>query len=180
MKNVTFSRIAGALVALLLAASSAFAQTSDTRRKVSSDLQQVVTGGSIAGVSWAKDTSAGRMVKVLVIAKPGVDPDLSPLRGAVVAAGGTIYYRFISVNGVLAMLPVSRVMDIAALTDVDSISPNRLTARTKSLLEKATGVADVRGTGSSLDVDGSSVGIAFLDSGIMSRTQRSRAPPAHA
>jgi subtilisin family serine protease len=72
------------------------------------------------------------------------------------------------VNGVLAMLPVSRVMDIAALTDVDSISPNRLTARTKSLLEKATGVADVRGTGSSLDVDGSGVGIAYLDSGIMS------------
>jgi hypothetical protein len=140
MKNHAFGRIAGALFALLLAASSAFAQTSDTRRKVSSDLQQVVTGGSIAGLSWAKDTSAGRMAKVLVIAKPGVDPDLSPLRGAVVAAGGTVYYRFISVNGVLAMLPVSRVMDIATRTDVDSISPNRLTARTKSLLEKATGV----------------------------------------
>jgi len=168
MNKTLLARIAGALFAILLMASSAFAQTSDTRRKVSADLQQVVNGGSIAGLAWARDTSAGRMAKVLVIARPGVDPDLAYVRGAVVAAGGTVYYRFISVNGVLAMLPVSRVMDIAARTDVDSISPNRLTARTKSLLEKATGAADARGPGSSLDVDGTGVGIAFLDSGIMS------------
>ena len=64
--------------------------------------------------TWAKDTSAGRMAKVLGIAKPGVDPDLTSLRSGVVAAGGTVYYRYISVNGVLAMLPVARVMDVAA------------------------------------------------------------------
>ena len=168
MNNRTITKFAGALFAALLLATSAFAQTAETRRKVSSDLQQVVNGGGISGSSWARDTSAGRMVKVLVIAKPGVDPDLTSLRGGVVAAGGTVYYRYISVNGLLAMLPVSRVMDIAARSDVDSISPNRLTARTRSLLEKAIGVAEVRGSGSSLDVDGTGVGIAFLDSGIMS------------
>ncbi|HUQ29602.1 MAG TPA: S8 family serine peptidase [Usitatibacter sp.] len=168
MNNETIRRHARAvLVLLLMAVSSAFAQTGETRRKVAVDLQNVVTGGSIAGSSWARDTSAGRMAKVLVVAKPGVDPDLAPLRSAIVSAGGSVYYRYISVNGLLALLPVSRVYDIAARTDVDSISPNRLTARTASLLEKATGVAEVRGSGGGLDVDGSGVGIAFLDSGIM-------------
>jgi subtilisin family serine protease len=166
MKN-TFHKLAGALLALVVFATSAFAQTTETRRKVSDDLQQVVYGGSISGLSWARDTYAGRMVKVLVVAKPGVDPDLTALRSAVLGVGGTVYYRYISVNGVLAMLPVSRVMDVAARSDVDSVSPNRLTARTKSLLENAIGVTEVRGNGGSLDVDGSGVGIAFLDSGIM-------------
>ena len=139
--NNTFRTFAGALLALVVLATSAFAQTTETRRKVSADLQQVVYGGSISGLSWARDTYSGRMVKALVVARPGVDPDLTALRSAVVAAGGTVYYRYISVNGVLAMLPVSRVMDIASRSDVDSISPNRLTARTQtSLLEKAIGV----------------------------------------
>jgi hypothetical protein len=167
MNNI-FRRFAGALLALVVLASPAFAQTTETRNKVSADLQQIVYGGSISGLSWARDTSAGRMVKALVIAKPGVDPDLTALRAAVVGAGGTVYYRYISVNGVLAMLPVSRVMDIAARSDVDSVSPNRLTARTQtSLLEKSIGVTELRGTGNALDVDGTGVGIAFLDSGIM-------------
>jgi serine protease AprX len=166
--NNQIKRYASALFALLLiAASSVFAQSGETRRKVSADLQQVVSGGTISGLSWARDGSAGRMVKTLVVAKPGVDPDLTALRSAIVAAGGTVYYRYISVNGVLAMLPVSRVYDVAARADVDSISPNRITARTKSLVETVTGITEVRGTGGALDVDGSGVGIAFLDSGIM-------------
>ncbi len=167
MKNDYIRHIGALLAVLLMAATSAFAQTGETRRKVAADLQDVVTGSSISGLSWAKDTSAGRMVKVLVVAKPGVDPDLTPLRSAVVSAGGTVYYRYISVNGVLAMLPVSRVYDIAVRADVDSISPNRITARTTSLLEKAIGVTEFRGAGGALDVDGTGVGIAFLDSGIM-------------
>ena len=68
--NNTIRRLAGVLLATLLVASSAFAQTADTRRKVSTDLQQVVYGGGISGLSWARDTSSGRMAKVLVVAKP--------------------------------------------------------------------------------------------------------------
>src|SRR5207253_828037 len=81
--NNTFRRFAGALLALMVLASSAFAQTTETRRKVSADLQKVVYGAGISGLSWARDTSSGRMVKALVVAKPGVDPDLTALRSAV-------------------------------------------------------------------------------------------------
>ncbi|MDQ3027880.1 MAG: S8 family serine peptidase, partial [Pseudomonadota bacterium] len=168
---------AGAVAAFLMAfASGAFAQLestrshADARGKVSTDLQQALAAPSVSGVTWARESSAGRMVKVLVLAHGTVDPDLVNLRRAIVAAGGSVYYRYISVTGVSAVLPAARVLDIARRSDVESISPNRMTARTQSLLEKATGAAGVRGAGTAADprVDGRGIGIAFLDSGIMS------------
>src|SRR6185503_2270907 len=69
-------------------------------------------------------------------------------------------------NGLLAMLPASKVLAIAQRSDVDSISPNRTTARTSSLVEKSSGAATLRGS-SATSFTGSGVGIAFLDSGIM-------------
>src|SRR5688572_5907024 len=83
--------------------------TTEARAKLSSDLQQALTASSVAGVSWARDTAGGRMVKVLVIGAPQVDPDLIELRRAITQAGGSVYYRYISVTGVAALLPASRV-----------------------------------------------------------------------
>ena len=61
------------------------------------------------------------------------------------------------------------MVDIARRSDVQSISPNRPTVRTRSLLESATGSYEARGAAAVINpgVDGSGVGIAFLDSGIM-------------
>jgi hypothetical protein len=117
---------AGAVSAsLLFFASAALAQL-DTlavaRTKVSTDLGIALTANSVSGVTWAKETSSGRMVKVLVMAHATVDPDLVGLRNAIVSAGGTVYYRYISVSGVAAVIPAGRVMDIARRTDVESVS----------------------------------------------------------
>src|SRR5450759_734293 len=67
------------------------------------------------------------------------------------------------------MLPAAQGPQIAMRDDVESISANRLTTRTSSFLESVTGASAVRGTGYGANGgDGSGVGIAFLDSGIMS------------
>src|SRR5690242_13601847 len=135
--------------------------------KLSADLSGAIAANSVSGISWARETSAGRLVKVLVISTSTADSSLSALRGAVVAAGGAVYYKYISVNGLLAMLPASRVLDIARRADVASISPNRMTSRTSSLVEKSTGAATLRAGSSATGFNGAGVGIAFLDSGIM-------------
>ena len=100
---------AGAFTAFLfLFAASATAQyesygsIADARGKISTDLQQALSAPSVSGVSWARETSSGRMVKVLVLGYGTADPDLANLRRAIVAAGGSVYYRYISVTGVSA------------------------------------------------------------------------------
>jgi subtilisin family serine protease len=158
--------VAAGLALLAFFATGALAQTADPSTKISRDLKATIAAPSVSGVNYARETSAGRMVKVLVLAKSSSDADLQDLRRAIVNAGGSVYYRYISVSGVSAVMPASKVIQIAGRADVETISPNRLTARTKSLLEKVTGVAELAGT--ALDFDGSGVGIAFLDSGIMS------------
>src|SRR6185436_13428849 len=117
------------------------------------DLAAAVTAASVSGVTWARETTSGRMVKVLVIADASVDPDLVNLRRAIVAAGGSVHYRYIPVPGVSAVLPASKVFEIARRTDVDSVSPNRMTARTFSLIEQASGASTIRGAGSSTAYD---------------------------
>jgi len=124
-----------------------YVSTTEARAKLSSDLLQALTASSVSGVSWARETAGGRMVKVLVIGSPQVDPDLVDLRRAITQAGGSVYYRYISVTGVAALLPASRVIELARRGDVESVSPNRMTARTKSAIEKSTGASEVRGAG---------------------------------
>jgi serine protease AprX len=63
------------------------------------------------------------------------------------AAGGSIYYRYSSVLALAALLPASKVAAIAARSDVQSISPNRLMTRSASTLESVTGAAAIRTTG---------------------------------
>ncbi len=79
-----------------------------------------------------------RHVKALVVSN-STDPDLVALRAAVLANGGSVYMRYVSVAALSVMLPANQVAAIAARSDVQGISPNRLTARTASLLEYATG-----------------------------------------
>ena len=91
------------------------------------------------------------------------------------AAGGSVYFRYTSVTALSVLLPADSVStEIAARAEVQSISPNRMTARTAStvttsLLEQATGATGVRTphrrTGYS-GLDGTGVGIAVLDSGV--------------
>ena len=160
--------VLGLAITAPLASAQGYGSWETARAKLSVDLNNAIGAPSVANLSWAKETLlGGRLVKVLVIAEPGTDPELAGLRSAIVAAGGSVYYRYISVSGVLALLPANKVVEIARRGDVQSISPNRSTYRTQSLLEQTTGAATARATPATADVDGRGVGIAFLDSGIM-------------
>lgn len=165
--------LAAALIFTLASAAAwgqGYTSYENARAKLSPDLSKAMAASTISGISWARETTAGRVMKVLIVAQPGADPDMKELRAAVVTAGGSVYYRFISVSGVLALLPSAQVAEIARRNDVQSISPNRATYRTRSLIEEATGAATVRGAGGGgSSIDGRGVGIAFLDSGIMSK-----------
>ena len=139
--------------------------------KIATDLQQVIVAPSTPSLSWVKDVSGQRYVKALVFSD-STDPDLTALRADVLAKGGAVYYRYISVRGLAVLLPANRVAEIAARSDVRSVSPNRLTARTASTLEYATGtlVSGVRTYSNATTyagLDGTGVGIAVLDSGVM-------------
>ena len=68
------------------------------------------------------------------------------------------------------MVPAAAVPALAQRSDVRSISPNRMTARTSSSLEYATGAMNVRtynNGGTWTGLDGTGIGIAVLDSGVM-------------
>jgi hypothetical protein len=147
----------------------AFAQVNPAAigSKVSTDLRRMVGAFATAERNWAMDLGGRRYVKVLIVGS-AADPDLLALRSAVVAAGGSVYYKYISVNAISVVLPADQISAIARRTDVESISPNRMTSRTTSLLETVTGAANVRtANGQQGKLDGASVGIAFLDSGVM-------------
>src|SRR6185369_9799450 len=138
--------------------------------KLSPDLREALASAVLPPTNWVKETSGGRLLKLLIVSYDTTDPSLASLRHAILDARGSVYYKFASVNGLLAMLPASAVVDIARRADVETISPNRPTLRMASLAESASGAAAARsaaGTG----LDGSGVGIAFLDSGIMAAHQ---------
>ncbi len=162
-----------AMTALLLGTSllglrPAHAQIASS--KIAADLQLAIAAPTTPRLSWAKDVGGIRMVKVLVISS-GTDPDLVALRADVVARGGAVYFRYVSVAALSAMLPAHQVAAIAARSDVQGVSPNPLTARTASTLESITGALNtsVRTYSNATTysgLDGTGVGIAVLDSGI--------------
>src|SRR5204863_6617597 len=90
-------------------------------------------------------------------------PVTNALKSAVTSAGGSIVRQFTSINGVLVDLPKNRLLTIAGRSDVERISADHLAQQSSSHLEVATGADRARTYG----LDGSGVGIAILDSGIM-------------
>jgi serine protease AprX len=125
--------------------STAHAQTIDSAAKLAPDLVSALNAPTPPKVDWLKVESTGRYVKVVIMAV-SADPLLTDLRSVVVAAGGSVYYMYQSVQGVSAMLPGAQVLAIAARPDVDSISPNRPAAKAASSLEMTSGAANVRTT----------------------------------
>src|SRR5882724_9718839 len=93
-------------------------------------------------------------------------PVASALPTAITAAGGSVVRQFTSIDGLLADLPINKLLSIAARSDVDRMSADHLAQQSSSHLEVATGADRARTYGG---LDGSGVGIAILDSGIMAR-----------
>jgi subtilisin family serine protease len=135
------------------------------QQKLAPDLKGVVAGKSGGKSNWQKDIGSRSYVKALVVSNSS-DPELTELRARIVAVGGSVYYRYLTVPALSVMLPVDRVNEIAQRDDVDSVSPNRIARKTASLLEATTGTSSARTELGSTTLDGSGVGIAILDSGI--------------
>ena len=137
------------------------------RDKVAADLRQAMESADPPRHRWQQEQAGRRYVHALVVSD-GRDPEQVELRRAVLAAGGTVYWRYRSVQALFVTLPVDKVDALALRPDVQGISPNRRAARTFSLMESSTGAADVRAAviGAARGLDGTGIGVAVLDSGI--------------
>jgi hypothetical protein len=141
-------RLMGLLLAITLLAASPLLRAQTAASKIAQDLQTVLAAPTTPKLNWARDVNGQRYVKVLIVSNAD-DAELAALRTAVMAAGGSIYYRYSSVLALSALLPAAKVAGIAARSDVQSISPNRLMAQAASSLEVTTGTAALRTTGTS-------------------------------
>jgi hypothetical protein len=97
---------------------------------------------------------------------------MTELRAAVLRGGGTVHAVHAGVRALTVQVRAADVLALAQRRDVASVSPNRVTQRTASTLEAITGTltSNVR-TGNiksnAAALDGSGIGIAVLDSGVM-------------
>ncbi|MFL6214530.1 MAG: S8 family serine peptidase [Blastocatellia bacterium] len=132
--------------------------------KLSLALQQAL-GNNDAAV-WANPSR--QTVRALIQSN---GPVTSSLRQAITQAGGNVVRQFTSIDGLLVELPKSSLLDIATRDDVERLSADHLAQQSASHLEAATGADVLRTykplTDSFSGLDGSGVGIAILDSGIM-------------
>ena len=158
------------LVAGVVMAMAAPAHAKDP--KLSDDLANITaaSAGSVKN-TWLNTAGAITYAKVVIVASSS-DPDLTDLRRAVVAAGGSVYYRYLSISGLLAVVPLNQISSLTQRADVTSISADRVTTKTfdlSSLLPSGSSSASSAGasTVNTASLDGSGVGIAFLDSGVM-------------
>ena len=140
--------------------------------KVSADLRAVLAPSASAvatPVPWARQMSNQWYVKVLINAS-STDPNLAALRADILVRGGSVFYNFLSVRALSALVPATALDALAARSDVIAIAPNRSTTRHASLLQQATGAATQlplsAGGLAEPGLDGRGVGIAILDSGI--------------
>ncbi|MGZ5047384.1 MAG: S8 family serine peptidase, partial [Usitatibacter sp.] len=147
---------------------STVARADNGRNKISADLDKVLNGRGNGREKWVKPSGRGSMVSIVILSNAKSDPDLKDLRRQIIAKGGTIGRKFKTINGVSALVPAERVREISTRNDVWRIAPNRTVWQASSMLEMATGTDSVRLTAGSGTLDGTGVGIAFLDSGIMS------------
>ena len=160
----------------LLAAPSAQAQFSllGTIGKLATDLTGAVLSPLIPGTTWSREVEGVRQLQLVVVTN-GSDADMSDLRAHVVRLGGAVRARHSFARALTIQLPAYQVPALAARSDIVSIAPNRNVRRTASQLERASGVDGpaVRAYDSKVTqysgLDGTGVGIAIIDSGVMSQ-----------
>ncbi len=158
-----------ALIALL-AAGSPLAQAAP-HHKVARDLQEAVESMAPLRHAFARDLGGVRHMQVIVAGTPS-DPEMNGVRAFVLRTGGSVQARHPGINALTVVVRADQVRALADRDDVQSVTPNRPTRRTASVLETITGslTANVRPTSSKTNysgLDGSGVGIAVLDSGVM-------------
>ena len=107
-----------------------------------------------------------------VIAIDGSEPEMAGMRAAVLRGGGSVLLPHGGMHALTVLIKASAADAHAQRPEVLSVVPNRQTLRTASTLETITGAltANLRSASTKTSysgLDGSGVGIAVLDSGVM-------------
>lgn len=165
---------AAAAGALLLAAGVALPAPLQaaprTHQKIARDLQQALRAERPGAERWVREVRGSRHVQ-LVLVTDSPDPALSDLRAAVLALGGSVHAHHAAFHALTVQVPARAVEALVQRADVVSASPNRSVRRTSSTLEAVSGALtpNVRSYGmlGYSGLDGSGVGVAVLDSGVM-------------
>jgi hypothetical protein len=139
-------------------------------RKVSRDLQEAVDSGKTKA-RWVRDDRGRRMVQVVIVGN-GDDRDMTALKAEIQRVGGSVEVSMPGLLMLTANVPARRVTQLAERADVRNVVPNRPTRRTASTLEAITGatVSPVRTSSTKASysgLDGTGIGIAIVDSGVM-------------
>ena len=157
--------------ALGLPAAHANSRGDEKRAKVARDLDDEVAAPAASKPKWARDVNGVRHVQVVIVSN---DPDaeMTNLRAQVLRLGGSVHAVHPAVHALTVQVKASDVQALSRRSDVVSVSPNRVTQRTFSTLESVTGAltTNVRSYSSKTaytGLDGTGVGIAILDSGVM-------------
>jgi serine protease AprX len=168
-----FKRLVAATAALaMLGGQPAFAAPGTGQaKKIAKDLQAALDATTTPTAKWAKDINGTRHVQV-VIMSGSTDTAMTNLRNDIKGAGGSVHVAMPGLRAVTATLPAAQVARIAGRSDVVTVAPNRTTSRTASALETMTGaltsVVRSNSTKTSYSgLDGTGIGIAVLDSGVM-------------
>jgi serine protease AprX len=159
------------IAACALAAASALAAAPAQAGELAKELVDVIKAPKAPAVKWAHEVSGRRFVQALVLSD-SPDPNMTDLRAFVVGAGGAVLRIHAATHALTVNVPTSVLNELARLDDVVSVAPNRTTHHTASTLETITGTltSNVRtnSTKSSYSgLDGTGIGIAIVDSGVM-------------
>ena len=160
------------LTTLLIAAAwSSGAHARGPAEKIAKDLEPSITAAVTPKHRHTKDINGVRHVQAIVVTD-GSDPEMTDLRAQILRSGGSVHAVFPSLHSLSVQIKAQQVQALAQRADVVSVSPNRATQSTASTLETITGAltSNVRTYSSKTaysGVDGSGIGIAVLDSGVM-------------
>ena len=143
----------------------------DKRAKVARDLDDEIGQSRSPRARWARDLNGVRHIQAIVVSD-STDPAMTDLRNHVTRTGGTVQAVHSAMRALTVQIKANQVRALAERDDVVSVSPNRATQRTASTLETITGslTANVRATSTKTTytgLDGTGIGIAVLDSGVM-------------
>lgn len=139
--------------------------------KIAHDLDGEINENRAPKEKWARDVNGVRHVQVVIVSD-SPDAEMTELRAQVLRLGGSVHAVHPAVHAITVQIKSSHVQSLSQRDDVISISPNRETQRTFSTLESITGAltSSVRTYSSKTSysgLDGSGIGIAILDSGVM-------------
>ena len=160
------------LAAGLLAAAPLAQAGAGPMRKTARDLIEAVSAPVAPGHRWVRQVASDRRLVDAVLVSDAADKSMQDLRAHVERLGGTVKASFRSVQALSVVVPSQALAELDARDDVVAITPNRTTRHVASEMELTSGAASTAvrtatGLLGYAGLDGSGIGIAVLDSGVM-------------